>query len=890
MRPVIARIPVVALWALLLLPFVPISPAGAAPPEPPTGFAASYTRDGYWLTWVNPSLRTDGTSLDDFGGVRLYRNGALIATLGRPLGAAGAADEYFHAGVNLADGWLFGIESFDRGTPPESSARVAADMFQVLPSPIPITIPWKSEAPVTVELSYVNISHPPHATFSTTVPWLLVAPSTAMVYPGAPGRVLVTTNSWTLAPGPHVGAVSVNGKWIPLTLHVLPAPPAVSIQPEALEIDRFVGRGPARTALLVANGGYDDLEVQLDSDAAWLRPFPGGQVLPREEVRSLPLRIDTCGLPPGTHVASLRLSSNDPVRPEVFIPVSVRITARAPEVAPADIRIDEVAFRCPDGDGRVQFALRVEDRTGTLLFIQSDLFTGRADGDPWPTSVPWLLGSPEFGAAAGAVPDLLLAGMLDPLGGTITLEDTATPGRILHRFTYGLGGPPDAPPPGASLHWSDGQFVTGEASPENSRGVLAELDCPCPRAEFDFSLQRTYSSEPADARNYSPGLGGSSEAAYDMPAGSWSVNGYGATSRLTIEESFVIDGVPTGIPVSFRVLYDASGSAFGEQNSLGIPHSGSITASLADDQGRSSSLSLSASASTSPSSRTISRALHLDLARTALEPFRLTMVSRGSGTVHARPGGGGSLRGSLRFQGLPPGARVRSCRGFEAREELPDRTPPEITVVPNPAALWPPNHRLVPVSVNVTVTDDSDPEPVVRLVSIVSSQPDAGGGKGDEAGDVQGAELGSDDRNVSLRAERSGNGDERVYTLTYEAEDFFGNVASASANVTVGHDGRSTTAAGSGEVQVIADPASSAIRFVFEATESVRGALRLFDAAGRRIAEVPFTASAAGVHEVLWNGESERGGRVAAGLYLGRLDIENQGKAGGRTFKVIVVR
>jgi hypothetical protein len=46
------------------------------------------------------------------------------------------------------------------------------------------------------------------------------------------------------------------------------------------------------------------------------------------------------------------------------------------------------------------------------------------------------------------------------------------------------------------------------------------------------------------------------------------------------------------------------------------------------------------------------------------------------------------------------------------------------------------------------------------------------------------------DGRIFVRAERSGQGDDRVYTLTYKATDAAGNFAYSSATVTVPHDQR----------------------------------------------------------------------------------------------------
>ncbi len=114
-----------------------------------------------------------------------------------------------------------------------------------------------------------------------------------------------------------------------------------------------------------------------------------------------------------------------------------------------------------------------------------------------------------------------------------------------------------------------------------------------------------------------------------------------------------------------------------------------------------------------------------------------------------------------------------------------DRTPPVLRLSTDPSQLWPANHRLVPVQVKVDVEDDRDPQPVVTLVSVVSNEADNGLGDGDTAQDVQQASIGTDDRAVQLRAERSGTGTGRVYTLTYQARDAAGNVSTATVTVTV---------------------------------------------------------------------------------------------------------
>ena len=118
-----------------------------------------------------------------------------------------------------------------------------------------------------------------------------------------------------------------------------------------------------------------------------------------------------------------------------------------------------------------------------------------------------------------------------------------------------------------------------------------------------------------------------------------------------------------------------------------------------------------------------------------------------------------------------------------------DTTPPSISVVVSPDELWPPNHRMVEIQADVTADDACGP-PTFVLESITSDEPDnaEGDGDGDTNNDIQNADLGTDDVLFDLRAERDGNGDGRVYTVTYTATDGSGNQASAAATVNVPHD------------------------------------------------------------------------------------------------------
>jgi hypothetical protein len=121
--------------------------------------------------------------------------------------------------------------------------------------------------------------------------------------------------------------------------------------------------------------------------------------------------------------------------------------------------------------------------------------------------------------------------------------------------------------------------------------------------------------------------------------------------------------------------------------------------------------------------------------------------------------------------------------------EVGDTTPPEISVSLKPEWLWPPNHKMKHVHATVVATDVCSDVSVI-LESVVSNEADNGQGDGNTKSDIKDADIGTEDYDFRLRAERSGKGDGRIYTATYTATDDFGNAASESDDVIVPHDMR----------------------------------------------------------------------------------------------------
>jgi len=115
-----------------------------------------------------------------------------------------------------------------------------------------------------------------------------------------------------------------------------------------------------------------------------------------------------------------------------------------------------------------------------------------------------------------------------------------------------------------------------------------------------------------------------------------------------------------------------------------------------------------------------------------------------------------------------------------------DTIPPEFSLSVTPDTLWPANHKMVEITPSWEVSDNCDEWPEVTLVSISSSEADDSKGDGHTKDDIK---IGKDGT-IYLRAERSGAGKGRIYTITYQAVDDSGNITLKTATVTVPHDHR----------------------------------------------------------------------------------------------------
>lgn len=116
--------------------------------------------------------------------------------------------------------------------------------------------------------------------------------------------------------------------------------------------------------------------------------------------------------------------------------------------------------------------------------------------------------------------------------------------------------------------------------------------------------------------------------------------------------------------------------------------------------------------------------------------------------------------------------------------DVVDTTPPVIhSVSASPNILWPPNHQMVSVQIHADVSDTCG-SATWKITKVTSNETVDSKGSGHTSADWQI----TGNHTLKLRAERSGKGHGRVYTITIQATDQAGNTAQSTVTVSVPHN------------------------------------------------------------------------------------------------------
>jgi sulfatase modifying factor 1 len=121
--------------------------------------------------------------------------------------------------------------------------------------------------------------------------------------------------------------------------------------------------------------------------------------------------------------------------------------------------------------------------------------------------------------------------------------------------------------------------------------------------------------------------------------------------------------------------------------------------------------------------------------------------------------------------------------------EVTDTTAPSLSPVPSVTILWPPNHKLIPVTIWANAFDNGGGD-IVLSVTVQSSEPADTIGDGNTDVDYYIDSVNNETGVIELRlrSERSGKGSGRVYTITITATDANQNQSNAVVQIRAPHD------------------------------------------------------------------------------------------------------
>jgi hypothetical protein len=118
---------------------------------------------------------------------------------------------------------------------------------------------------------------------------------------------------------------------------------------------------------------------------------------------------------------------------------------------------------------------------------------------------------------------------------------------------------------------------------------------------------------------------------------------------------------------------------------------------------------------------------------------------------------------------------------------IKDTTAPIIAPAPDKTILWPANGKMDTVTIIANAGDNSG-QPVTLTASVSCNEPVNDRGDGNTSSDWTEPVILNGIITLQLRAERSGKGDGRIYTITIVATDKAGLTSTAEVNILVPHD------------------------------------------------------------------------------------------------------
>ncbi|MCP4583191.1 MAG: S8 family serine peptidase [candidate division Zixibacteria bacterium] len=230
--------------------------------------------------------------------------------------------------------------------------------------------------------------------------WLSVTPTGGSVDPYERDSLEVGFDASGLGDGGYLGQISIASNDpdtplidIPVNLDVgLQPMPIISLNVSSI-VDTVFSGYTGEFELLVSNIGTIDLNYALSDNRSWITESPEGGLAGPGVTDTIAVIFDASMLPEGTYTGTVTIDSDDPMNPQINLPVQLTVvTAAIP-----DIDISPTAFTETVVEGSIIYADLIigNEGSGTLSYNLSDNRT-------------WLSESPENGEVAEAeAPDTI---------------------------------------------------------------------------------------------------------------------------------------------------------------------------------------------------------------------------------------------------------------------------------------------------------------------------------------------------------------------------------------------------------------------------------------------------------------------------------------------------
>ena len=209
---------------------------------------------------------------------------------------------------------------------------VLAPSITVTPASLSITL--TTGLTTTRSITVANVGQAPLNWSATEVPavtWLSATPLNGTLAPTTQQLITVSLTANALSGGAYMTTLRFTSDDpghpqidVPITLTVLA--PHLEVTPTAIALTLTPGLS-ATQALTITNSGSANLawNIALTPTVAWLTVAPsGGALVPGVSTTSV-MTFDTSGLSGGVYTTTLHLTSDDPDRPQLDVPITLNV-------------------------------------------------------------------------------------------------------------------------------------------------------------------------------------------------------------------------------------------------------------------------------------------------------------------------------------------------------------------------------------------------------------------------------------------------------------------------------------------------------------------------------------------------------------------------------------